>query len=49
MVVAFPCMDSKRFNGKCMEPFSNCTESKNWYVRVPKGGCHDNSGIFSKK
>ena len=43
------CMGGKRFNGKCMEPFSHCTEAKNWYVRGSKKGCHDNSSIFWKK
>ena len=28
MVVALVCMGGKRFNGKCMEPFSHCTEAK---------------------
>ena len=28
MVVAFLCMGGKRFNDKCMEPFSHCTEAK---------------------
>ena len=42
-------MGGKRFNGKCMEPFWHCTGAKNWYVRVPKRGCHDNFGIFWKK
>ena len=28
MVVAFLCMGGKRFNGKCMKPFSHCTEEK---------------------
>ena len=35
MVVAFPYMGGKRFDGKCMETFSHCTEAKKWYVRVP--------------
>ena len=39
----------KRFKDKCMEPFSHCTEAKNWYVRVPDRGCHESSGIFWKK
>ena len=49
MVVVFFCMGGKRFNGKCVEPFSHCTETKNWYFRVPKIDYHDNSGIFWKK
>ena len=49
MVVAFHYMGGKRLNGKCMEPFSHCTETKNWYVRVPQRVCHHNSGIFWKK
>ena len=49
MVVAFLCMGGKPFNGKYMEPFSHCTEAKNWYVRVPKRGYHDDSGIFLKE
>ena len=31
-----------------MEPFSHCTEAENWYVRVPKSGCHDTSGKKKK-
>ena len=38
----------KHFNGKSTEPFLHCTEAKNWYVRVPKRGCHDNFDIFWK-
>ena len=49
MVVEFLRMGGKRFNSKWMEPFSNSTEAKYWYVRVPKRGCHDSSGIFGKK
>ena len=49
MVAVFLFMGSKRFNGKGIEPFSHCTEAKNWYVTVPKRGCHEDSGIFWKK
>ena len=49
MVVAFLCMGGKRFNVKCIEPFLHCIEEKNWYVRVPKRVCLDNSGIFLKQ
>ena len=49
MAVEFLRMGGKRFSGKCIEPFSNCTEAKYWYLRVPKRVCHDNFGVFLKK
>ena len=36
MEVTFLCMGGKRFNGKCMEPFSHCREATNWYLKSSK-------------
>ena len=49
MVVAFLCMSGKRFNEKCIKPFLHCTEAINWSARIPKRGCHDNSGKFCEE
>ena len=36
MMVDFLCMGCKRFNGKCMEPFSHCTEARNGMLKIQR-------------